>query len=153
MLLLNQRAIVIWLHTTRVFMDILTRNLPSCAQRWIAGAAWYIPSRENQRVIILVHGYNNGRTNGFLDEFVPFACRHHDAGFFVMMIDLRGHGLSEDARSTWLEQRGYQAGNIGVLGYSLGAGSVIAAAAEEADIGAVWVDSLFADIQSVMDHG
>lgn len=84
-----------------------------------------------------------------------------------MMIDLRGHGLSEDARSTfgitarrdvlgavyWLEQRGYQAGNIGVLGYSLGAGSVIAAAAEEADIGAVWVDSLFADIQSVMDHG
>jgi hypothetical protein len=53
----------------------------------------------------------------------------------------------------WLEQRGYQAGSIGVLGYALEAGSIIGAAAEEPDIGAVWVDSLFADIQSVLEHG
>jgi pimeloyl-ACP methyl ester carboxylesterase len=130
-------------------------------------AAWYIPSEENQRVIILVHGYGNSRTNGFLDKFVSFASRLHDAGFSVMMIDLRGHGLSEDARYTfgvkerrdilgavdWLEQRGCQADKIGVLGYSLGADSIVGAAAEEPDIGAVWVDSLFADIESVLDNG
>jgi pimeloyl-ACP methyl ester carboxylesterase len=130
-------------------------------------AAWYIPSDENQRVIILVHGYNNSRTNGFLDEFVPFAASLHEAGFSVMMIDLRGHGESADARFTFgilerrdvlgavdlLERRGYQPGKIGVLGYSLGAGSVIGAAAEEPDIGAVWVDSLFADIKPVIQHG
>jgi uncharacterized protein len=130
-------------------------------------AAWYIPSNENQRVIILVHGYNNSRTNGFLDEFVPFANELHKAGFSVMMIDLRGHGQSTEARFTfgikehqdvlgavdWLEERGYQAGKIGVLGYSLGAGSIIGAAAEEPDIGAVWTDSLFTDIRSVLEPG
>jgi pimeloyl-ACP methyl ester carboxylesterase len=130
-------------------------------------AAWYIPSAENQRAIILVHGYNNSRTNGFLDEFVQFAADLHQAGFSVMMIDLRGHGESAEARFTfgikerrdvlgavdWLESRGYQAGKIGVLGYSLGAGSIIGAAAEEPDIGAVWTDSLFADIQPVLKHG
>ncbi len=130
-------------------------------------AAWYIPSERNKKSIILVHGYNNSRTNGFVDEFVSFASKLHDAGFSVMMIDLRGHGQSADARSTfgikerrdvlgavdWLEGRGYQPGKIGVLGYSLGAGSVIGAAAEEPDIGAVWVDSLFADIKPVLEKG
>ncbi len=130
-------------------------------------AAWYIPSAENQRAIILVHGYNNSRTNGFLDEFVAFGSKLQQAGFSIMMIDLRGHGESADARFTfgvserrdvlgavdWLEGRGYQPGRIGVLGYSLGAGSVIGAAAEEPDIGAIWGDSLFADIKPVLEGG
>ncbi len=130
-------------------------------------AAWYIPSGENQRAIVLVHGYNNSRTNGFLDEFVSFASRLHAAGFSVMMIDLRGHGESAGARFTfgikerrdvlgavdWLESRGYLPGKIGVLGYSLGAGSIIGAAAEEPDIGAVWTDSLFANIKPVLENG
>jgi len=53
----------------------------------------------------------------------------------------------------WLEGRGYQPGKIGVLGYSLGAGSIIGAAAQEPDIGAVWADSLFADIKPVLENG
>jgi dipeptidyl aminopeptidase/acylaminoacyl peptidase len=127
-------------------------------------AAWYIPSDQNQHAIILVHGKDNSRTNGFVDLFVPFAAKLHEAGFSVMMIDLRGHGQSADSRFyfgikerqdvlgavDWLEQHGYQAGKIGVLGYSLGAGSVIGAASEEQDIGAVWVDSAYADIRSVL---
>ena len=127
-------------------------------------AAWYIPSDENRRVIILVHGRDNSRTNGFIDLFVPFAAKLHKAGFSVMMIDLRGHGQSADSRYSfgikerrdvlgavdWLEQQGFQPGKIGVLGYSLGAGSVIGAASEEQDIGAVWLDSAYADIRPVL---
>jgi pimeloyl-ACP methyl ester carboxylesterase len=130
-------------------------------------AAWYIPSEENQRVIILVHGSNNSRTNGFLDKFVEFASNLPKAGFSVMMIDLRGHGESADARFTfgikerrdvlgavdWLESRGYLPGKIGVLGYSLGGGAIIGAAAEEPDIGAVWADSLYADFKPVLEQG
>lgn len=130
-------------------------------------AAWYIPSTDNQRAIILVHGYNDSRTHAFADEFVSFAGKLHDAGFSVMMIDLRGHGESADARFTfgikerqdvlgavdWLEAHGYQPGKIGVLGYSLGAGSIIGAAADEPAIGAVWADSLFADIGPVLENG
>jgi fermentation-respiration switch protein FrsA (DUF1100 family) len=129
-------------------------------------AVWYIPSDQNQRAILLVHGYNNSRTNGFVDKFVQFANDLHSAGFSVMMIDLRGHGQSADSRFyfgvkeqqdvlgavDWLKGRGYQPGKIGVLGYSLSAGSVIGAAAKDTDIGAVWSDSAFADIRSVLDH-
>jgi fermentation-respiration switch protein FrsA (DUF1100 family) len=39
-----------------------------------------------------------------------------------------------------------------VLGYSLGAASVIGAAAEEQAIGAIWIDSAFADINSVLER-
>ena len=127
-------------------------------------AAWYIPSEQNEKAIILVHGRDNSRTNGFCDQFVSFANVLHQAGFSVMMIDLRGHGESEDSRYhfgikerqdilgavDWLESQGYQPGKIGVLGYSLGAGSVIGAAAEEGDIGAIWIDSAYADINSVI---
>ena len=128
-------------------------------------AAWYIPSAQNERAIILVHGRDNSRTNGFVDQFVPFASKLHEAGFSVMLIDLRGHGESADARFTfgilerqdvlgavdWLEGQGYQPGKIGVLGYSLGAASVIGAASEETDIGAIWIDSAFADVKSVIE--
>ena len=128
-------------------------------------AAWYIPSAQNERAIILVHGRDNSRTNGFVDQFVPFANQLHEAGFSVMLIDLRGHGESTEARFTfgikerqdvlgavdWLEGRGYQPGKIGVLGYSLGAASVIGAAAAEPDIGAIWIDSAFADVESVIE--
>lgn len=130
-------------------------------------AAWYIPSDENQRAIILVHGWNDSRTNAFLKQFVKFASDLHKAGFSVMMIDLRGHGESADSRFTfgikerrdvlgavdWLEGRGYLPGKIGMLGYSLGAGSVIGAAAEEPDIGAVWVDSLYTDVKPPVERG
>jgi len=129
-------------------------------------AAWYIPSDLNQKAIILVHGRDNSRTNGFCDQFVSFANALHKGGFSVLMIDLRGHGQSADSRFSfgikerqdvlggvdWLEAHGYQPGRIGVLGYSLGAGSVIGAASEEQDIGAVWIDSAYADIKSVIER-
>lgn len=129
-------------------------------------AAWYIPSEENQKAIILVHGRDNSRSNGFGNQFTAFANTLHQAGFSVMMIDLRGHGQSADARFSfgikerqdilgavdWLAARGYSPGKIGVLGYSLGAASVIGAASEEKAIGAIWIDSAYADINSVIER-
>jgi uncharacterized protein len=129
-------------------------------------AAWYIPSDENQKAIILVHGRDNSRSNGFGNQFVSFANVLHKAGFSVMMLDLRGHGESANARFSfgikerndilggvdWLEARSYQPGKIGVLGYSLGAASVIGAASEAEDIGAIWIDSSYADIKSVIER-
>lgn len=128
-------------------------------------AAWYIPSEENEKVILLVHGKDDSRTYAFCNGFVAFAKELHDAGFSVMMIDLRGHGESADSRFyfgirensdvlgavDWLEARGYQPGKIGVLGYSLGAASVIYAAAEEQAIGAIWIDSAYADVGAVLE--
>jgi alpha/beta superfamily hydrolase len=120
-------------------------------------AAWYIPSDKNERAIVLVHGRDDSRTNAFGGEFVSFANVLHQAGFSVLMIDLRGHGQSDVSRYTfgirerldvlgavdWLESRGFKSGSIGVLGYSLGGGSVIGAASEDEAIAAIWLDSAF----------
>ena len=47
-------------------------------------------------------------------------------------------------------KHGYKPGHIGIQGYSLGAATVIIATAQEADIQAIWVDSAYADIRSVI---
>lgn len=137
--------------------------------------AWYIPSETNEHAIILVHGRDDSRMyaaytpgpeeDAHDDGYLPFAKVLNDAGYSILMIDLRGHGQSPDSRYyfglkeyqdvlgavDWLEERGFQPGNIGIQGYSLGASTVVLAAAQEADIHAIWIDSAYADIKSVID--
>ena len=64
-------------------------------------AAWYIPSEINEYAIILVHGRDDSRMYAPYTEgrcsfraVTPFAKVLNDAGYSVMMIDLRGHGQS-----------------------------------------------------------
>jgi fermentation-respiration switch protein FrsA (DUF1100 family) len=128
-------------------------------------AAWWIPSNadEDAPAIILVHG--------------QFSCRHereillaagmlHRNGYSTLLIDLRDHGDStiEDGRYAagseeyldalgafdWLRARGVPAAKIGIIGLSLGAGTAINAAGEEAGIAALWEDSGFADIEDII---
>ncbi len=129
-------------------------------------AAWYIPSNDNKQAVILVHGRDDSRTKAFAGHFIEFAKAFYEKGISVLMIDLRGHGESSEARYTfglkerrdvlgavdWLETRGYQPGRIGVFGYSLGAASVIGAAAEDEEIGAIAVDSAFSEIFPVLER-
>jgi fermentation-respiration switch protein FrsA (DUF1100 family) len=137
-------------------------------------AAWYIPSETNEYVIILVHGRDDSRMfapytmgeDAHADGYLPFAKVLHDAGYSVMMIDLRGHGQSADSRYyfglkeyqdvlgavDWLEGRGFQPGKIGIQSYSLGSVSAIYATAKEPDIGALWIDSSYTDLKSLMDE-
>jgi pimeloyl-ACP methyl ester carboxylesterase len=112
----------------------------------------------------MVHGWNASRTNGFNHHFLDLAQALHQAGFSVLMIDLRGHGQSADAHFTfgrlerrdvlaaidYLLARGHQSGKIGLIGTSMGAAGVIGAAAEDQAVGAVATDSLFAEIYPVV---
>jgi pimeloyl-ACP methyl ester carboxylesterase len=132
-------------------------------------AAWYIPAGENQSAaespaIIMVHGWNASRTNGFNQHFLDLAQALNQANFAVLMIDLRGHGQSADSHFTfgrlerrdvlaaldYLAERGHQPGKIGLIGTSMGAASVIGAAVESQAVGAVATDSLFAEIYPVI---
>jgi fermentation-respiration switch protein FrsA (DUF1100 family) len=127
-------------------------------------SAWYIPSTDHARVVILVHGRSASRTEMFFGHSLDLALALHQAGFSVMMIDLRGHGESSDGRFTyglserydvlgavdWLINRGYQPGKIGVMGISLGSAAAIGAAANDDRIGAVVSDSGFAEIYPLM---
>jgi Lysophospholipase len=61
-------------------------------------AGWYLPQPETSRAVILVHGKDSSRSTEFQGRFSEFAAQLHKRGFAVMMIDLRGHGASGDAR-------------------------------------------------------
>jgi uncharacterized protein len=127
-------------------------------------AGWFIPNRGAERAMILVHGRDASKQNAISGNLPRLAAELHAAGLAILMIDLRGHGESEGKRYTFgvherrdvlgavdfLDERGFAPGKIGVLGISLGGAAVIGAAVEEAAIGAVVVDSIFADIKMLI---
>jgi uncharacterized protein len=127
-------------------------------------AGWFIPHRGAERVMILVHGRDASKQNAISGKFPRLAAELHAAGLAILMIDLRGHGESEGKRYTFgvherrdvlgavdfLVERGFAPGKIGVLGISLGGAAVIGATVEEAAIGVVVVDSIFADIKMLV---
>ena len=132
-------------------------------------AAWYIPAdgsqeAEKRPAIVMVHGWNASRTRAFNWRFLELAQALHQGGFSVLMIDLRGHGQSGDSRFTfglyerrdvlaavdWLLAHGHKPGQVGLIGTSMGAASVVGAAAENQAVGAVVTDSLFAEIYPVV---
>lgn len=130
-------------------------------------SAWFIPHAESNRAIILVHGSNQNRSGLFHTSTLSLTKGLSDQGFNILMLDLRGHGLSGDSRYTygirerrdilgavdWLRQEhGFEEGTIGVLGLSLGAVSTIGAAAEEPAIGAIVADSGFAEFKTLLEN-
>lgn len=128
-------------------------------------SAWFIPSTTpSDRAVIVVHGADVCRRNTTVLLTSGMLANN---GFNVLSIDLRNHGESAvvSRRFTagvseykdvlgafdWLRKKGYAANNIGVLGVSMGASTSINAFGEESAISALWADSAFADIPTVLD--
>lgn len=127
-------------------------------------AGWFIPSKTSDKALILVHGLNSSRTFEFGGNFAEFGSAMQKQGFSILMIDLRGHGQSANSRFTfgiterrdvvagvdWLKQKGFKAKKIGALGVSMGSATVIGAAANDLDIGAVVSDSGYAEVYPII---
>ena len=87
-----------------------------------------------------------------------------EAGFHVLVFDLRGHGRSGGDRIGfgWFERRdvgaaldlllgrGFRPGRIGIHGTSYGGAVALVSAAAMPELGAVVADSAFADIRDMM---
>ena len=115
----------------------------------------------DELTVILVHGLNRNRAG---DNALALARRLFDRGFNVLLFDMRGHGESDGDQLSagyfekwdvlgaydFLVQRGASPGGIGLLGWSLGAGTALLAAAEEPAIKAVVSDSSFADVHDLI---
>jgi dipeptidyl aminopeptidase/acylaminoacyl peptidase len=111
--------------------------------------------------VVLVPGFKADRTS-----MVPYAQFLHAAGFNVLLYDSRGTGASggtfslgvrevDDVRgaASYLSKRPDMRNHrIGLLGVSLGAGVVIAAAARLRAVSAVVADSAYVDQRAVVDR-
>ena len=118
---------------------------------------WLLTAPEDGPAVIIVHGIDSQRT---ADGAVELGARLVEAGYQVLLFDLRGHGESGGDRVSggyferddvlgaydFMLERGARPGEVGLLGLSMGAGIVIMAAAREGGVGAVVADTPFADI-------
>jgi dipeptidyl aminopeptidase/acylaminoacyl peptidase len=122
---------------------------------------WLVPS-SGDKVIVLVHGIHSHAWDCQTPDVVR---AYSDAGFNVLLFDLRGHGSSGGDRLGlgWLERRdvhaavnlllahGFKPGKIGIHGTSYGAATALLAAAKIGEIGAVIADSAFANVGDVIN--
>ena len=118
----------------------------------------WLLSSSGDRAIILVHGIDSHGWDGAQPDI---ARAYVDAGFHVLVFDLRGHGRSggnrlglgwherEDIRGAVdvLLSRGFEPGKIGIHGTSYGAATALLSAAVIPEIGGVLADSAFADVR------
>lgn len=132
-------------------------------------AGWWLPAGgENPATapaVIVVHGFTACRRDAAV--LMPAGMLHRN-GISVLLIDLRDHGDStrEDGRFAggtdeyrdvlgawdWLRTaKGHAPAQIGLLGVSLGAATVLLAAGQEPGVAAVWEDSSYADLGSAVD--
>jgi pimeloyl-ACP methyl ester carboxylesterase len=124
-------------------------------------SGWFLPGRGSKPTLIFVHGIDSVRSG---DKAVELAARLVREGFSVLLFDLRGHGSSGGGQVTggylerwdllgafdFLVARGTPPGDIGVAGFSMGAGTAILAAAEEPGIRALVADSPYANVSDLM---
>lgn len=117
-------------------------------------SAWWVPAEDSSRAAVLVPGWGGYKFNGQLLQTVPV---YHDAGYGVLLLDLRAQGESGGALRTlgyrevrdvrgalaWLDRQGYRAEDVVLHGWSMGGstalraapGTGVAAVVEEAGYG------------------
>lgn len=123
---------------------------------------WYLPAGDGDEVIIMVHGAEQHRADPSI-KMLDIAAGLVEHGYNVLMFDMRGHGESEGERMSagYLEVRdlggavdyveGLGFDEIGVLGFSMGGTTAIMTAAECDEIGAIVVDSAYADLNDMLE--
>src|SRR5918997_6126408 len=117
-------------------------------------SAWWVPVEGSSLAAVLVPGWGGYKFDEHLLQTLPV---YHDAGYGVLMLDLRAQGESNGTRRTlgyrevrdvrgalaWLHRRGYAPGQIVLHGWSMGGatalraapGTGVAAVVEEAGYG------------------
>ena len=116
---------------------------------------WWIPGTQHA-TIVMVHGLSNNR-----QEPLHKAGYLHQAGYNLLVFDLRGHGQSdgagttmgyrepEDVQAAVAEARMLDSGPIALFGYSLGASIAIEEGAVNPNVKAVVEDSGFSSVGDV----
>jgi dipeptidyl aminopeptidase/acylaminoacyl peptidase len=122
---------------------------------------WHLPAAGDRAApaVIVVHGHSGCTRQS---EVLLAAGMLHRNGISALLIDMRDHGGStvEDGRFAggteehrdvlgawdWLVASGFDPSRVGLMGFSLGAATVLIAAGQESRVAAVWEDSSYADV-------
>ncbi|MBI5049188.1 MAG: alpha/beta fold hydrolase [Deltaproteobacteria bacterium] len=124
---------------------------------------WFIPAPAGSRVIILVHGKAFHRANPEIG-MLEIAGSLVKNGYNILMFDLRGWGESEGNRFSlgyfeqrdlkgaiqYLKGRGFHAGQIGIMGWSMGA-AIAMITAGTTPVAAIVEDSGYADLAELLE--
>ena len=126
---------------------------------------WFLPAAGSGRVVLIVHGRNSNRT-GDDGQYVPHAAALVAHGYNAFLFDLRGHGESGGVRYTlgaaeqrdvlgavaYLKGRGFAPEGMGFWSHSMGAATVLLAAAVSPEVRTIVADSSFARLEDLLDR-
>ena len=141
-----------------VGLDYRRVSFPSTDGLDLAG--WWVPEDDPSWAVVLVPGLEGDKSDQHVLETAPV---YAQAGYSVLMIDLRAQGDSEGQRITmgyqeardvrgalaWLEERGFKHSEVIVHGWSMGAAAVLRAA-PDTGVAAVVADSAYADLPQIL---
>ncbi|HEY6552353.1 MAG TPA: alpha/beta fold hydrolase [Vicinamibacteria bacterium] len=120
---------------------------------------WWVPVADARGTVVLAHGLNRSRIE--MVKKVPFL---HRLGWNALLFDMRHHGESggpattfghrekDDVRAAVAFARARAAGPVVLWGVSLGAASVILAAADDPSVAGVVGDSSYRSLPDTIRH-
>ena len=123
--------------------------------------AWLAPGNPDRAAFVLTHGSGDS-----LESQAGSGEAFHQRGHSAMLVDLRGHGASEGRYTTLggnerqdvraalaeLRQRGLGRAGFALIGASMGAVTMLRAAAVEPDVRAVVAEAPYDDYRSTVAH-
>ncbi len=123
-------------------------------------AGWWVPGNDPSRAVVLVSGIDGDKSDRHIVKTAPV---YAEAGYGVLMLDLRAQGRSEGERVTlgykevrdvrgalsWLKERGFAPGEVVLHGFSMG-GATVLRVAPQSGVGAVVEESAYADLPLVL---
>lgn len=129
-------------------------TFPSAADDGVQLTGWWIPNPNGHRVLIFVHGRYENKA-----AYLALTRPLWNAGYSLLLFDLRGHGQSTYVHSTYgikeqwdvigaarfAQQKGFAPASIGVIGWSLGGASTLMAMDSSDDFAAAVADSAYAN--------
>jgi uncharacterized protein len=128
-------------------------------------SGWFIPAaRPGAPAVVVVHGLNSCKRE---DRILLAGGLLHKHGFGVLLMDMRNHGSStvqngryaggtkeyRDVLGAWdwlISAKSIAPRHVGLMGFSLGAATVLIATGEEPRVAATWEDSSYADVGTAL---
>ena len=101
--------------------------------------SWWVPAQDSSKAAVLIPGWGGYKFEDHLLQTLPV---YHDAGYSLLMLDLRAQGDSDGKRRTlgyrevrdvrgslaWLRRQGYALDQVVLHGWSMGGATALRAA-------------------------